>query len=455
MRQYIFARSWHVPLGINKIEESIVDVEGCNDLQLLVDQAKDAAKTDIEDFICKYRQSLEAILHRDISDGHKIEGAHNDTVDLFDCLAIPRPNSKRVQEIPVKTPAKRKAQSTYLEEHAEESQGENLPRCHLLLPRSATFLEDYPDDLSYRLCPISPSRDICLSFTNEYIVKMLTNIDHFYVNSSRLRRQTVEEAEVQKTRLQRLSESGIKASWKAYSSQEYLTRKRGDAFNFIFNVGIHATTNNKENGNIITKRLEYSRRLRKTIRGTLLPRYTSKTIFYTDGKTFLPEVRTLAKRLKEQKYEEPSAIIDNYDGVVGLDLGETYAAASFFLPTDTARQGTQLTIKRDELYCKNKMNAIWLQDRKSKCGIDEDEAALACGSCIQKGKASFSKYLKRSIASGDKEVIRILVCDASGGIFHRDGNAAQNIPSIASSMLTHGKRPTCFIRPPRRLPLQQ
>ncbi|KAG0162582.1 hypothetical protein DFQ30_001689, partial [Apophysomyces sp. BC1015] len=64
--EYIFARAWHVPLDISKTEESIVDIEGYNDLQLLVDQAKDAVKTDIEDFICKYRRSLEAILHRDI-----------------------------------------------------------------------------------------------------------------------------------------------------------------------------------------------------------------------------------------------------------------------------------------------------------------------------------------------------------------------------------------------------
>ncbi|KAG0165293.1 hypothetical protein DFQ29_001672, partial [Apophysomyces sp. BC1021] len=119
--EYIFARAWHVPLDISKTEESIVDVEGCNDLQLLVDQAKDAEISVTE---IKLR-------------------ALNDSVDLFDCLAIPRPGSKKVEEIPVKTPAKRKAQSTYLEEHAEESQGENLPKCHLLLPLAATFLEEY------------------------------------------------------------------------------------------------------------------------------------------------------------------------------------------------------------------------------------------------------------------------------------------------------------------------
>ncbi|KAG0170015.1 hypothetical protein DFQ30_003003, partial [Apophysomyces sp. BC1015] len=205
-------------------------------------------------------------------------------------------------------------------------------------------------------------------------------IDHFYVG-------------------QYLAESGLKQSWYRYQYQATTVRKRGDCFTFVFDVATKVVTGGKQSSIVKKVNRCYKTKLHKRIPGTELPRYATKSRFLTDGlrlvaiytdwcrssfqqqrKVFLPEVRTLARRLREQQDNKPDSDLINYSGVVDLDLGETCAAASFYLPFDSERPGVQLTIKRNELYGRNGMNAAWLEDRKSKCGIDEDEAVLACGS---------------------------------------------------------------------------
>ncbi|KAG2221705.1 hypothetical protein INT45_002743 [Circinella minor] len=93
---------------------------------------------------------------------------------------------------------------------------------------------------------------------------------------------------------------------------------------------------------------------------------------------YLPEIRKFAFRKCEELGQHDSNLLDEYEGVFGINLGETWTAGAFYLPTDTEHQpGVQHTIRRDELYGREPINRKWLENRNEQTSVHNIQRDLA------------------------------------------------------------------------------
>ena len=60
---------------------------------------------------------------------------------------------------------------------------------------------------------------------------------------------------------------------------------------------------------------------------------------------------------------------------MGIDPGQSWTAAAFFLPSDPTESGSQVALRKRYLYGHAQRNQRWLENRKAKEGINamEDE----------------------------------------------------------------------------------
>ncbi|KAJ8659642.1 hypothetical protein O0I10_004621 [Lichtheimia ornata] len=182
-------------------------------------------------------------------------------------------------------------------------------------------------------------------------------------------------------------------------------------------------------GNVTVKHGRYYREFNRTIQGVnmVYPRYTIERLM-TDGVRihivvrdwmkrltrsrgdpikYIPEVRKCRNRKlaqDEQLRDDLPVDVNNVDvelnqrvnlmqhhgftGVVGVDLGETFAAGTFFLPHGPG-VGVQHTIKRSELYGLTFTNRGIIESEKRANQINEIESTMSQGSTY----SNMDKYL--------------------------------------------------------------
>ncbi|KAI7853553.1 hypothetical protein BDC45DRAFT_510530, partial [Circinella umbellata] len=93
---------------------------------------------------------------------------------------------------------------------------------------------------------------------------------------------------------------------------------------------------------------------------------------------YLVEIRKFAFRKCEELGQHDANLLNEYKGVFGIDLGETWTAGAFYLPTDTEHQpGVQHTIRRDELYGREPINRKWLENRNEQTSVHSIQRDLA------------------------------------------------------------------------------
>ncbi|KAI7873650.1 hypothetical protein K492DRAFT_200548 [Lichtheimia hyalospora FSU 10163] len=110
----------------------------------------------------------------------------------------------------------------------------------------------------------------------------------------------------------------------------------------------------------------------------------------------------------------------------------------------------------------NRSKVVHLRDFCTR--VDEYMTSQTCCRCIKDTIVAQAEYLVRQAnlfdrmeqnAQGQVEVYRIVVCEHNNvHIYHRDGNAAENMATIMRYMLRFQQRPARFIRP-SRLPAAQ
>ncbi|KAG0172858.1 hypothetical protein DFQ29_008202 [Apophysomyces sp. BC1021] len=159
-QEYIFSKVWHIPLDIGATDSSIIDVDKCKDVEVLVRQLSEAVQEEINEFVCRQRHDLEKILLRKIGD-KTTSSFQGQVVDLFDCLGATRTISKTCQTTSTDTPSKRKRAHLHEENETQDDEDEKLGQGHVLLPMFTSFLYNFPEEISFRLCPPAPSHNIC------------------------------------------------------------------------------------------------------------------------------------------------------------------------------------------------------------------------------------------------------------------------------------------------------
>ena len=172
-------------------------------------------------------------------------------------------------------------------------------------------------------------------------------------------------------------------------------------FSRLFDIRWKASVHTNDDGIQsvkMKKRSGYANLLHKGLaRDYTKPRLTSRRVFLTDGIRLYqifndwedrrgraePKYLTEIRRTSREKLggqDDDDDLFDQYGGVIGLDFGEAYAAASVFQPSNPDIPGSQLLIKRGYLYGRTIKNSLWLQKRKSEQGISMLEQRLQQGS---------------------------------------------------------------------------
>lgn len=204
-----------------------------------------------------------------------------------------------------------------------------------------------------------------------------------------------------------------------------------DPYAFLISPEYHSSVS--IDGNVAIKHSKYYRDLHQTIPGVdniVYPRYTIERLM-TDGVQlkivmrdwgrrstrftgnpvrYIPEVRKKRHRLLEESHLRPDQPVNirninnelnqridllrqrGYRGVIGIDLGETYAAGAFYLPQDGGT-GVQTTIKRNELYGRTRNNASMLEHETRRLGIDDITSQLSRGSTTS-DLQSLNRYIQ-------------------------------------------------------------
>jgi len=152
----------------------------------------------------------------------------------------------------------------------------------------------------------------------------------------------------------------------------------------------------KRNKIIVSERA-YARNLKRQHRPTNSARYVFANSWKTDGVRLYRHVFDLSRKARpssagpehvaipklENRVAELSQQIglsqapSPFGGVVGIDPGQSWTAAAFFLPSDPAKPGSQVALRKRFLYGYAQRNQRWLEDRKAKEGINAIEDELS------------------------------------------------------------------------------
>ncbi|KAL1926177.1 hypothetical protein VTP01DRAFT_6042 [Rhizomucor pusillus] len=92
--------------------------------------------------------------------------------------------------------------------------------------------------------------------------------------------------------------------------------------------------------------------------------------------------------------------------------------------------------------------------------VDEYLSSKMCCYCTKQGRKQRVDFLQRTpvvseqdaarLDDGHEKVFRVVTCQNCNLVFHRDGNASDNLTSITRYMLRFQERPRWFIRPSSR-----
>jgi len=153
----------------------------------------------------------------------------------------------------------------------------------------------------------------------------------------------------------------------------------------------------KERNNITISERAYARNLKRQHQPTNGARYIFANSWRTDGVRVYRHVFDLSRKARppdagpehvaisklENRVAELSQQVglnqapSPFGGVVGIDPGQSWTAAAFFLPSDPAQPGSQVALRKRFLYGDAQRNQRWLENRKAKEGINAIEDELS------------------------------------------------------------------------------
>jgi hypothetical protein len=96
----------------------------------------------------------------------------------------------------------------------------------------------------------------------------------------------------------------------------------------------------------------------------------------------------------ETQLEQLSCNLSSYGGIVGIDPGQVYSAAAFFLPSDPDVPGSQVALRKRFLYGKSARNRRWLEERKIRLGITFVEDKISRASSHSISLAGYMNWVK-------------------------------------------------------------
>jgi len=96
----------------------------------------------------------------------------------------------------------------------------------------------------------------------------------------------------------------------------------------------------------------------------------------------------------ETQLEQLGRDFSSYGGIVGIDPGQVYSAAAFFLPSDLDASGSQVALRKRFLYGKSARNRRWLEERKISLGITHIEDVLSQASSHTVSLAGYVNWVR-------------------------------------------------------------
>ena len=151
----------------------------------------------------------------------------------------------------------------------------------------------------------------------------------------------------------------------------------------------------EERSGITVSERAYARNLKRQHQPTNSARYMLANTWKTDGVRVYRHVFDLSRKARPSstgpecvaisKLENHVAELSQqvgqatspFGGIVGIDPGQSWTAAAFFLPSDPAESGSQVALRKRFLYGDAQRNRRWLENRKAKEGINAIEDELS------------------------------------------------------------------------------
>ncbi|KAI7855788.1 hypothetical protein BDC45DRAFT_504716 [Circinella umbellata] len=239
------------------------------------------------------------------------------------------------------------------DDNDSQEEAGSTEHAYILISILAWILESYSKKISFSICLTAPSKN---DYIHHKLQRAETHQDILTINSTKKRK--FQKRDVARS---------------VHSAEE--------ALSFIVDLGKSAVIDLPNLVNI--KRSKHATDLRKMLKNERQPHNTQYACF--------------GQIVKCQELGQHNAnLLDEYEGVFGIDLGETWTADAFYLPTDTEHQpGVQHTIRRDELYGREPINRKWLENRNEQSSINNIQCDLAkSGGSKTSNVANFLTFIR-------------------------------------------------------------
>jgi hypothetical protein len=116
-----------------------------------------------------------------------------------------------------------------------------------------------------------------------------------------------------------------------------------------------------------------------------------------------------------------------FGGIIGIDPGQTWTAAAFFLPSDPTQSGSQVALRKRFLYGHERKNREWLEHRKALKGIHEIEANLSKSNSNAVNLREYIASLRVRQLDGNAQKLRDFY--NSGAVRHRAWDTGMSMRS--------------------------
>lgn len=303
--EYIFAKIFSIDrLDIFENLDELLKVEE------EVEDLDQAAKEALTDFIETERETLENAY------GYPIvqKQTANNQVDLLRCLGISK---------------------------AAPGSG-STERQYGFLVQATIWMRRFPFMSPFAICPTAdPMSSKAIGFTDVFITTFLQNLGDFLPDA---------DPEI------------------VDSIQSDFESHEGSSIEFLFDIKEKATVAKGNRVQVIKR--DYDRKLRKTIQdtdGNEVKRFVCANRFTTDGilcNAYYRDWCTPAKKDKKLDLPDVSTMFGRTDigGVIGVDFGQTYTAAAFYLPIADADEDQECEFVHISVSC-----MLWLLTVYRRC----------------------------------------------------------------------------------------
>ncbi|KAI7853817.1 hypothetical protein BDC45DRAFT_510190, partial [Circinella umbellata] len=222
----------------------------------------------------------------------------------------------------------------------------------------AQILEDYPGKTSFSICPTAPSKNVFIPLYGSYTRNTLTCMGDFVKSTKNYIHHKLQRAETHQDILTINNTKNCKFQKKHYylmllkimlpKHSSKMSPGAEEALSFIVDLGKSAVIDLPNLVNI--KRSKHATDLRKMLENERqIPRYTIRMLRTNDvclqavmtdwvhprrkqqqrQFKYLPEIRKFAFRKCEELGQHDANLFDEYEGVFGTDLGETWTVGAF------------------------------------------------------------------------------------------------------------------------------